>query len=267
VVDIEGAGDLLGRHVARGANDALRLGEVVGFCPGDRPGWGLATHDLRDAEVGNLYAALAIEENVLGFDVAVDDAAVVGELEPVTDLGDDGQRLRGRESPGPHGQAEVDAVDELHQQVEEAVGLAEVVDGDDVGVVESREGLRLPGESGGELWVLLSFWRQDLEGDQTVEGSLPRLVHDAHATAAKALQDIQLRELGCDVLGGGRGLCGNLGAGRGGFGGEVEGAEAAGAQVFRGVGRQGRPASGACGGWIFVHHPWIKRPRRPVTRI
>ena len=64
------------------------------------------------------------------------DAAVVRELERLADLGNDGERLLGRETPGAHGLAEIDAVDELHEEVEEASGLPEVVDGDDVRVIE-----------------------------------------------------------------------------------------------------------------------------------
>ena len=44
-----------------------------------------------DAKIGNFHAAFFIEENVLGFDITVDDALVVGELEGFADGGDDGE--------------------------------------------------------------------------------------------------------------------------------------------------------------------------------
>ena len=50
--------------------------------------------------------------------------------------------------------AQVHAVDELHQQVEEAAGLAEVVDGDDVRVAEAGERLGLAVEALGEARVV-----------------------------------------------------------------------------------------------------------------
>ena len=49
------------------------------------------------------------------------------------------------------------AVHELHQQVVEPVGLAEVVDGDDVRVVQPGQRLGLAGEALGKLRVSATF--------------------------------------------------------------------------------------------------------------
>ena len=85
------------------------------------------------------------EEDVLGLEVAVDRALVVGGLEGVTDLAGHfdgerrGERLAAREEGG-----EGLAVEQLHRDVEEAVGGApEAVDADHVGVAEPARGAGL----------------------------------------------------------------------------------------------------------------------------
>ena len=85
-----------------------------------------------DAEVRDLHPALLVQQDVLGLDVAVDDALLVGILERLADGRHDGQRLLGRELPGLQELPQVHPIHELHQQVIQAVGLAEVIDGDDV---------------------------------------------------------------------------------------------------------------------------------------
>ena len=53
---------------------------------------------------------------------------------------------------------QVHPIHKLHQQVIQAVGLAEVIDGDDVGMVEPGQRLRFAGEALGEARVF-SFSR------------------------------------------------------------------------------------------------------------
>ena len=77
----------------------------------------LAAHQLRDAEVGDLDPALLVQQDVLRLDVAVDHAMVVGVLQGLADLRDDGQGLLGRQLAGVQQLAEVQAVDELHEEV------------------------------------------------------------------------------------------------------------------------------------------------------
>ena len=155
---------------------------------------------LREAEVGDLHAAVAIEQHVLRLDVAVHDAAVVRELQRVADLRDDAQRLRGRQPSRALHLPQVHAVDELHQQVVQAARLAEVVDGDDVRVLKAREGARLAREALGEARVARDGGRQNLERDQSVEPRLPRLVDGAHAALADQFEDLELRKERAQVV-------------------------------------------------------------------
>ena len=56
-------------------------------------------HQLGQAEVGDLHLPGPVEQDVLGLDVAMDDAMVVCVLEGVADLRHDGQGFPGLDSP------------------------------------------------------------------------------------------------------------------------------------------------------------------------
>jgi len=241
-VDALGVGLLLGGAVAGGAEGGF--GGVIGGGGADvREAVGGA-EDFGDTEVGNLDAAGFIEEEVLGLDVAVDDAAVVGELEGVAEGGDDGEGFPGGEFLDAQQLAEVHAIDEFHEEVEEAAGLAEVVDGDNVGVVEGGEGAGFASEAFGELGVVDAFGGEELEGDEAVEGFLPGLVNDAHAAAAEEFEDLELGKVGGNLVRRQGRLGGGGVIGEDGFRLEVEGHEAGGAQAGGGAGREGHAALG-----------------------
>ena len=70
------------------------------------------------------------------------DAVLVGVGEPFRHLGRDLDRARGRERlAGRHQRAQLAALEELHRHVGDVAALADVVDGDDVGMVEAARGL------------------------------------------------------------------------------------------------------------------------------
>ena len=57
---------LLGGYVMRRAHDGLRTGQsVIRRCPPE---------ELRQPKIGNLHPALLLDQDVLRFDVAMDDA-------------------------------------------------------------------------------------------------------------------------------------------------------------------------------------------------
>jgi len=128
---------LLGSHVTQGAERHAGEGE----CHVER----FAAQQLGQAEVGDLHAALFVEEQVLGLDVAVHEALLVRVFEGVANLRHDGQRLGGREPARLEKLPEIHAVHILHDDVVEAARFAEVVDINDVRMVELGEGARLAG--------------------------------------------------------------------------------------------------------------------------
>jgi hypothetical protein len=239
---VHGAGllDLLRGHVVRRAEARAARGE--------RRAAGRVADQLGDAEVGDLHAALRVEEEVFRLDVAVEHAALVGVLERLADLRHHRERLGGREAAGVHRLPQVHAVHVLHEQVREAAGLAEVEHAHDAGVREAREQPALAQEALGEVRVRGERDGQELQRDQPVEMRLPGLEDEAHAARAEQAEDLELRKRGADRVKRRR-----LAAGRGvgGRGGPAEGA--ARAEALRGIGRDGGAAGRAGGQRDGVH--------------
>ena len=154
---------------------------------------GVAAERAGDAEIGHEGVG-AGEEDVLGLEIAVDDALLVGVAERVGGLADDPDRVGNRKlslarEPGPQGLA----LDERHREPEDPApalrpSRSAVEHGEDVRVLQPRGEPDLAleplgAERHGELGV------QDLERDRTV---VPKIVHEVdgrHAAAAELALD------------------------------------------------------------------------------
>ena len=77
--------NLLGRHVMRCSDDIPSSRE--------RSLFRIDPDNFRDAEIGDLDPALLVQQKILRFDIPVDDALVMSELERFADLRDDLERL------------------------------------------------------------------------------------------------------------------------------------------------------------------------------
>ncbi len=153
-VDIAAPG-LLRAHVGRRAQETAGHREVLA-----------RVECLRDAEVRHLHSVARLDHDVGGLDVPVNDVPLVGEVQPVGDLGGDRRgALHGQMARAGYDLLEPDAVDELHRQVRDAVGLADVVDGDDVGVLELRGNLGLALEAVDQLLEARSSRGQPLQAN------------------------------------------------------------------------------------------------------
>src|SRR5438128_1194216 len=86
------------------------------------------------------------------------------------------------------------AFQKLHGDESLPLLLADVVDGADVRVIEGGRGLRLASETGQRLKVSGNFFRQEFEGDETVQARVFGLVDHTHPTAAEFLQDAVVRD-------------------------------------------------------------------------
>jgi hypothetical protein len=68
-----------------------------------------------------------------------------------------------------HRLPQVHPIHKFHQQVVEPAGLAEVMDGDDIRMVQLGQSLRLAREAFGEPWVAHAFGSEQCERNETVE--------------------------------------------------------------------------------------------------
>ena len=87
------------------------------------------------------------------------------------------------------------AVDELHDQEGAAVGVADVVQGDDAGMVERARGLRLAQQPRLPAGVALDLARQQLERHLAAQPLIDRAIDLAHRAAAERADDAVMREL------------------------------------------------------------------------
>ena len=151
------AARLLRREVLRGADDRADLGHLAGAGP-------------RDPEVRHLDPPLASDEDVVRLDVAVDDPVPVRGAECGEDLAGVVDRDLDRGLPAGDDQLLQRApVEELHRDVVGALGLAAVVDRDDVRMREPGGVLRLAPEALHERVVGRVAVVEDLDRDPAAE--------------------------------------------------------------------------------------------------
>jgi len=173
------AGGLLGTHVVRRAEAQARLGE---------PAPARDTHGQRDAEVRD-HGLPVLEQDVGRLDVAVDDTLPVRIVQSLGHVGRNAHRLVHRKL--------VLAVELLpqalalhvrHHVEEEAVGLARIEEGQDVGMLEVGGGLDLGQEAlgphdRGELRL------QHLERDVAIVPHVAREVDRGHPALSELALD------------------------------------------------------------------------------
>ena len=132
------AAHLLGRHVAdRAEDDAGRRAAAVERRR-ERLHGRRRSAELGEAEVENLDAAVAGDEEVLGLQVAVDDALLVRRGQAAGDLDRVVDRLARGQRAARERVAQRLALEQLGDDVRHAGVGADVVDGQDVRVVERR---------------------------------------------------------------------------------------------------------------------------------
>ncbi len=120
----------------------------------------------------------------------MDDARAVGLVERVRDLDADPERLLLRQGALLQPVGERLAFEVLHHQVVDAVLLADVVEGADVGMVEGGGGAGLTLEARAAVGVLGEVRGQDLDGDGAVQARVARAVDLAHPARAKGREDL-----------------------------------------------------------------------------
>lgn len=183
---------LLGRHVGEGADDRSgdrkRLGAT---CGGQvrRAGQLARRRLLGQTEIQNLGPPVTGDEEVGGFEVAMDDASGVRGLQRIGKLDCPAQQVGQGQRPAGDAFAQRGAIEVLHRNVSLSVGFAQVVNGADIGVVETRGRLRFAPKAGEGARITGDRGRQELERDLTIEPDVFRQVDLAHAAAAELAHD------------------------------------------------------------------------------
>src|SRR5262249_49104320 len=142
------------------------------------------------AEVGDDGPAAGVEEDVGRLDVAVDQAALVGVVQGLGDLGDEVGRGRGGKPALPQPPGQVRPFDQVRDGETQPVGgAADVVDGDDAGVVQAGEDAGLGQVGIGLLGGSQAVAVRHLDGDGPAQGVVVAPVDDAEAAGAQAADD------------------------------------------------------------------------------
>ncbi len=154
--------------------------------------------ERRDPEVEDLHSeghALAsrrFEEDVVGFQVAVDDAEIVGRAECVAKLRHHLAHEPARKRPfAAHEGGDRLALQKLHREPRHAARLVDagIDDFDDVLALDLRADLRLLREALAELLVADELWEHHLQRAQLLRGDLFDEVNGAHAALRQRAND------------------------------------------------------------------------------
>ena len=143
-----------------------------------------------ESEAGEVDA-VALEQDVRGFEVPVEEPDAVRGLERGGDPAEDPHGLR-RLEPAPLGDqgAEVGTVDPAHRGEEGAVGFVDLVDRDHARVVDRRGDPHLAPEPLAQVLVGGELGPDDLHRDDPLEPRLQRLVDLPRPSFADQLEQL-----------------------------------------------------------------------------
>ena len=174
---------LFGRQVRHRADQDA--GRCVGFGCGDCSG---------ETEVGHLDSTIVRDQYVFGLDVPMHQSRCVRRRKRLHDGFEEDQGLLGGEGTVvANNVAQCSTGNELHGQVHQSVGLTLVVDRDHVRVGEPGGRLGFTFETGDEPRIGSQVRMHDLQGHQTIETKIDRLVHRRHPAACEKCANLVAR--------------------------------------------------------------------------
>lgn len=146
-------------------------------------------------------------EDVGGFDIAMQDAAGVRSVERIGDLNRHLQQLGNRQWFAADAFVEWLPLEQFHGNELHPVVLVDLVDSADVRVIQGRRGARLTPKSIDGLSIAGVVYRQKLERDLPGQLDVFRPVDHTHAARAKPFEDAMMRNYLPNHEGEGRSLC------------------------------------------------------------
>ena len=153
-----------------------------------------------ETEIEDLGDAVRRELDVGGFEIAMDDAALVRRVERVDELTCDRDRLVDREFPlRPHPRVERLPLDQLHHDGGEPRPLLQAVDGRNIRVVERRQNPRFALEPCEPVLIRREQPWQNLDRDLAMQLGIARAVDLAHAACAQLREDLIGTESCADI--------------------------------------------------------------------
>ena len=151
----------------------------------------------RQPEVGQVAVVATVDEDVRRLDVAVNEASLVGRVEGICDLPEQGHGAIRRKHPLRGEQPlQVAAVDQPHREIKAPGHLTRVVDRNDRGVIERGCQPRLAQEALAEANIPGELRCEELERYMPLQGEIARPVDDTHAAATKQRLDPVAGKLG-----------------------------------------------------------------------
>jgi hypothetical protein len=132
-------------------------------------------------EVGDALATVRPHEHVLGLEVTVNEPDVVGGREPLAGAREPVEHLAPAARLLLQPLPQRSPLDELHRDEHVVAHLADLVDGDDLGVAETRHGLCFAHQACVVLGLRPAAREDELQRDLPVEGRVVRRVDRAHA--------------------------------------------------------------------------------------
>ena len=160
---------LLGRHVGRGADGCALAGQLR-----RRRG------QLRQAEIHHDGAALGGDHDVGRFDVAMDGAVVVGFLEPLGHLNPEIDQPVDVERPLADHRRELAAFEIGHRDERLPIGLIDLVDRANVGVVQRRRGTGFAKETGLGVFRAECLGGKEFERNEPLQPQILGFIDNAH---------------------------------------------------------------------------------------
>ena len=143
--------------------------------------------ELRQAEIGELDAAVPRQQHVGRLDVPMDDPVRVSGGERLRNRQGKLTKLMKRKRAPPGLVAQRAAVDPFEDEKRPSVGLADIVDRQNIGVVQRGQRSRLTTQPIAVFGAEARGVRHELQGDIAAETVVMRPVHHAHAALADSI--------------------------------------------------------------------------------